>query len=171
MANLGNFNADEYKDEYAPIPAGKYKAVITASEMKPSKSGGEYLALTVEIIEGAMKGRKVFGNLSLKNANPDAEKIAKIQLSNICRAVGITHPRDSSELHNKPLVVKLAVKPETDQYPAGNEVKAWEGVDGTPDMFQGHTHDVDTNAPASDGVTGTPRVGAPTTGSKKPWEK
>lgn len=157
MANLGNFNADEYKDEYAPIPAGKYKAVITESEMKPTQKGGEYLSLTVEIIEGPQKGRKVFGNLNLKNANPDAEKIAKIQLSNICRAVGITHPRDSAELHNKPLVVKLAVKPETDQYPAGNEVKAWEGVDGTPDMFP-------TLAKVDDS-------GASVASNKKPWEK
>jgi hypothetical protein len=157
MASLGNFNADEYKDEYTPISAGKYTAVITASEMKDTKTGGKRLALVVEIIEGQYKGRKVFEGLNLKNANPDAEKIANIHLANICRAVGVTHPRDSAELHNKPLVVKLAVKPETEQYPAGNEVKAWEGVDGvveTTATMPAHT--------APDNAT---------TGSKKPWEK
>ena len=170
MASLGNFNADEYKDEHTPIPAGKYTAVITSSEMKPSKSGGEYLALTIELIEGQYKGRKVFGNLNLKNANPDAEKIAKIQLSNICRAVGITHPRDSSELHNKPLVVKLAVRPETDQFPASNDIKGYEPVNKTPDMFKAPVSTPGgIGAPVQSSAPIPVTLGAPTYG-KKPWE-
>jgi len=153
MASLGNFNADDYENEYTPIPAGKYKAVITDSESKPTAKGGEYLKLTVEIIEGQYKGRKVFGNLNLKNPNPEAEKIARIALADICRAVGVTHPRDSSELHNKPLVAKLAVKPETPDYPAGNDIKGWESMDKIHSVV-----DEPVSTPA-------------TSPSKKPWEK
>lgn len=160
MASLGNFNADDYENDYQPLPAGKYKAVITESESKPTAKGGEYLKLTVEIIEGQYKGRKVFGNLNLKNANPEAEKIARISLADICRAVGVTHPRDSSELHNKPLVVKLAIKPETAEYPAGNDIKGWEGIDKTPDMFE--------QPVTTPGGIGAP---APSPSGKKPWEK
>ena len=129
MANLGNFNADEFENTYTPIPAGKYTAIITASEMKSTKAaGGQRLALTVEIVDGAAKGRKIFTGLNLVNANPEAEKIAKTELANICRAVGIIHPRDSSELHGKPLTIKVSIKPETPEFPAGNEIKGWEAV-------------------------------------------
>ena len=60
MANLTGFNANEVEPmaDFAPIPAGKYAAVITNSQMKPTKSGnGSYLELTFQIIEGEHKGR------------------------------------------------------------------------------------------------------------------
>ena len=58
-----NFNANEVEPStgYDPIPAGKYQAVITESEMKPTKTGnGQYLQLEFEIIEGEYKNRKVW---------------------------------------------------------------------------------------------------------------
>jgi len=54
MATL-NFNANEVPPAEAleAVPAGKYIAVITESEVKPTKSGtGHFLELTFEIIEG-----------------------------------------------------------------------------------------------------------------------
>ncbi|MDL5053334.1 hypothetical protein QQ056_07225 [Oscillatoria laete-virens NRMC-F 0139] len=40
MSNLQGFNANEVEPlgDFAAIPAGKYLAVITNSEMKPTKS-------------------------------------------------------------------------------------------------------------------------------------
>lgn len=157
MANLGNFNPDEYENSFEPMPAGKYAAVITDSEMKPSQKGGEYLKLTVELIDGQYKGRKVFANLNLKNANPEAEKIARIGLADICRAVGVMHPRDSAELHGKPLVVKLSVRPETAEYPASNDVKGWEAMSQT--------------SAAVSQPSLQPEEPAPAASSKKPWER
>jgi hypothetical protein len=157
MASLGNFNPDEYENTFEPIPAGKYKAVITESESKPTKAGGEYLKLTVELIEGEYKGRKVFSNLNLRNAYPTAENIAKVALADICRAVGVMHPRDSSELHNKPMLVKLSLRPETAEYPASNDVKGWEGIGGAPAVgrtTEPRRVEVEEVAPAN----------------KKPWE-
>ena len=46
MANLQGFDANtvEPADDLDPIPDGKYIAVITDSEMKPTKAGtGNYL--------------------------------------------------------------------------------------------------------------------------------
>ncbi|MFO7900232.1 MAG: DUF669 domain-containing protein [Planctomycetota bacterium] len=60
MANLNGFNAREVEPEvgFEPIPAGKYLAIITGSEMKDTKAGtGRYLELTFEVIEGKHKGR------------------------------------------------------------------------------------------------------------------
>ena len=70
-----NFNANEVEPStgYDPIPAGKYQAVITESEMKPTRTGnGQYLQLEFEIIEGEYKNRKVWARLNLENANADA---------------------------------------------------------------------------------------------------
>ena len=46
MANLNGFNAAQVEpsQDFEPIPAGKYLAVITETEMKPTKNGsGQYL--------------------------------------------------------------------------------------------------------------------------------
>ncbi|RIK77249.1 MAG: hypothetical protein DCC68_17685, partial [Planctomycetota bacterium] len=54
MASL-NFNANEVEpaSDFEPIPAGKYLAMITDSEMKPTKNGtGHYLQLTFQILDG-----------------------------------------------------------------------------------------------------------------------
>jgi hypothetical protein len=53
MANLNGFNANQVEPatDFEPIPAGKYVAVVTASEMKPTKNGnGSYLELTFQVI-------------------------------------------------------------------------------------------------------------------------
>lgn len=108
-----NFNANEVEPStgYDPIPAGKYQAVITESEMKPTKTGnGQYLQLEFEIIEGEYKNRKVWARLNLENANADAVRIARADLSAICRAVNVLQPRDSVELHNLPLTITVRCK-------------------------------------------------------------
>ena len=48
MANLNNFNANNVEPaaDFDPIPAGKYVAVITDSEMKATKNGKRQLSRT-----------------------------------------------------------------------------------------------------------------------------
>ncbi len=113
-----NFNANEVEPSTGvdPIPAGKYLAVITESEMKPTKtSNGQYLQLEFEIIEGDYKGRKVWARLNLENANADAVRIARADLSAICRAVNVLQPRDSVELHNLPLMITVRCRKNQDE--------------------------------------------------------
>ena len=150
MASLGNFNPDEHKDNYEPLPAGRYVAIIVKSENKDSKSGGTYLKLEVDIVEGQYKGRKLFANLNLVNANDMAVKIAKTELANICRAVGVMRPKDSSELHNKPISIRVAIQPERDGFPASNVIKGWDALATNPTPVN------------------PPPAAAP---ASKPWEK
>jgi len=117
MANLTGFNANEVEPmaDFAPIPAGKYAAVITNSQMKPTKSGnGSYLELTFQIIEGEHRGRLLWARLNLDNPNQLTVKIARSELSAICRAVGVMEPKDSCELHNLPLVISVRQKTDAD---------------------------------------------------------
>lgn len=128
MANLNNFNANQVEptSNLEAIPAGKYLAVITESELKPTKSGsGSYLQLTFQVLEGEYKGRFLWSRLNLHNANPTAVKIAQAELSAICRAVGVLTPGDSVELHNLPLVIIVKCRKREDSGDITNEIKGY----------------------------------------------
>lgn len=100
---------------FDPLPAGKYKAVIVASEEKETKKqDGSYLQLTFEVIEGEFQGRKVWARLNLNNKNQTAVDIARGELSAICRAVGVMRLRDSEQLHDLPLLITVSAKKDGD---------------------------------------------------------
>ena len=129
MANLNGFNASEVEptSNFEPLPAGKYLAAITDSEMKPTKNGnGSYLQLTFTVIEGQYKNRVLWARLNLANPNATAVKIARSELSAICHAVGVMQPRDSVELHNLPLTIVVKCKKREDTGELTNEVKGYE---------------------------------------------
>ena len=131
MGNM-NFSSEgiERPGNYDPMPNGDYPAIISESQMKhpkdqygqPDTTRPAYLELKLIIIEGEFKGRTVFDRLHLNNANETTRKIAKGTLASILDAVGLVSINDSSELHNKPLMAKLVVKPASGSFSAGNEV-------------------------------------------------
>jgi hypothetical protein len=129
MANLGNFNAHEVDPNasFDPVPAGKFLAAITESEMKPTKNGsGSYLQLTFTIMEGDYRGRVLWARLNLNNPNATAVKIARSELSAVCHAVGVMQPKDSVELHNIPLLITVKLKKRADNDELTNEIKGYE---------------------------------------------
>ncbi len=132
MVDLTGFDASQVEPAvgFEPIPAGKYLAMITASEMKPNKAGtGRYLELTFTIVEGEYANRQLWARLNLEHPNELAVKIARAELSAICRAVGVLQPRDSVELHNLPLVVKVVCKRRKDTDEITNEIAGYEKRD------------------------------------------
>ncbi len=145
MANLNGFNANEVDPatNFDPIPAGKYLAAITESEMKATKAGtGEYLQLTFQIIEGEFKNRLLWARLNLNNSNATTVKIARAELSAICHAVGVLAPKDSVELHNLPLVITVKLKKRDDTGEMTNEVKGYakkEAAAGQPQQATDNT--------------------------------
>lgn len=128
MATLNGFDANtvEPTTEFDPISAGKYVAVITASEMKATKNGnGSYLELQFQIVEGEYANRNVWVRLNLDNPNAQAVQIARAQLSAVCRAIGVLTPNDSCELHNLPLTIDVRCKKRQDTGDLTNEVKGF----------------------------------------------
>lgn len=126
MVTLNGFDANQVEPQagFDPIPAGKYKAAITSTEMKPTKKGdGSYLELELTILDGQYKDRKVWDRLCLNHPNAQTVKIARAMLSAICRAVGVMAPRDSCELHNIPLEITVKVKKADDDLV--NEIKKY----------------------------------------------
>jgi len=141
MATL-DFNASEVEPTtpFEPLPAGKYLAEITASQMKPTKAGnGSYLQLEFTVLDGPCRGRKVWDRLCIHHPNDLTQKIARGNLSAICRTVGVMQPRDSVELHNLPLVVTVKCKKRTDTGEITNEVRGYarrESAAGQPQQAQ-----------------------------------
>jgi hypothetical protein len=133
MMDLGGFDANTVEPN-APrevLPAGWYKCVFTKSEEKPTKAQtGSYLQMNAEIIEGEHQGKSLTERLNLNNPNVTAVEIAQRTLSAICRAVGVMTPRNSDELHDKPLMVKVKVKAAQGDYGASNEIEGYEAVSG-----------------------------------------
>ena len=145
MANLTGFDAREVDPAvpFEAIPSGKYLAVITESEMKATKSGnGSFLELTFEVIDGEHRGRNVWARLNLDNPNQLAVKIARGELSAICRATGVLTPKDSCELHNLPLVITVKCKKREDTGEITNEVSGYakrEAATGQPQQAASDT--------------------------------
>ena len=128
MANLGKFNANEVEPTtvFEPLPAGKYLAAITASEMKPTKKGdGSYLEMELTVLGDTYKGRKVWDRLCINHPNELTQKIARGTLSAICRAIGVLQPNDSVELHNLPLVISVRLKKREDTGELSNEIRGY----------------------------------------------
>jgi hypothetical protein len=165
---LEGFNAEDYEPagKFTPIPVGDYLSMITESEMKdtkpkPNKESGKYLHLVFTICDGEFTGRKIFSQLNLVNANTTTVEIAQRQLSAICRCVGVLHPKDSKELHDKPLVISVGIRPAKDGYEESNVIKGFSREDGKElkDIVS------DTPAAKSEAPSGSPAK------VKKPWEK
>lgn len=111
---------------FEAIPAGNYTAIITESAMKPTKRGdGEYLQLTLQIIDGEHSGRKLFDRLNLNNPNATVVDIAQRTLSAICHAVGVMQPQDSAELHDIPMQVKVGVEKNATDGTNSNVIKGY----------------------------------------------
>ena len=108
-----------------PLPAGEYVAVVNDSAIKPNKAGtGEYLALTFQVIEGEHEGRFVWENLNLVHPSEKAVQIARAELASLCKAAGVLNPKDSTDLHDKPVLIRVAIEKDRDGNPR-NVVKGY----------------------------------------------
>ena len=124
MADLSGFDATKVdpKTPFTPVPAGRYVAVITESKNKANKAGnGTYLELTFQIVEGPFKGRLVWSRLNLQHVMPKVVELARAELSSICHAAGVLRPKDSRDLHNRPMTIVVSVKSGPDG--THNEIK------------------------------------------------
>jgi len=147
--------------KYAPIPAGDYKAMITESEMKPTRAGtGQYLQLVWEITDGQHADRKIWDRLNLVNPNPTAVDIAKRDLASIMRAVGLDKIDDTEQLHYKEVMITVTVRKGDNGYEDSNEIKAYAPAGRSAPAA----------APAAPAAVATPAAAPASVPGKKPWE-
>jgi hypothetical protein len=161
------FDATQVSPEskFAPVPNGDYPVVITESEVKPTKDGaGQYLQLTLEVIDGHYKGRKIWDRLNLWNKNSTAVEIAQRALSQICHAIGVLQVQDTVMLHNKPLVATLAVRAAGGGYDESNDVKGYKAYSSGPAPVAPAV-----NAPAAQPAAAPAQQAQPPMANKPAW--
>jgi hypothetical protein len=154
---------NETLDDFSPVPAGDYIAMITKSEYKETKAkNGHYLQLMWKIISGEKKGRVLFDNLNLDNPNEVAVNIANKALNSICKACDKVGVQDSEELHGIPVKLTVAVQQATATNPASNNIRAYSAAEGADEVA---VPDVGDGADSED--VPVQREGKK---SKLPWE-
>lgn len=166
MAFLGQtFDANELPQgngNYEPLPPGWYHANITGAELKSTKAGnGQYIAVRYDITGPTHQGRVVFGNLNIKNPNPKAEEIGRMELGNLMRAIGLAKVTDTDQLIGGSLSIKLDLSAATEQYAAQNEVKGFKAITGSAPTFA---------TPAAAPAAAAPEAQAATKAAP-PWAK
>jgi hypothetical protein len=129
FGNNKGFNAAtiEPTQDYQPMKAGTYKAIISASSIEPSKSGtGTNLILTFKVVEGEYKGREQRVWLCVQHSNQQTQEIAQRNFSAICHAVGQIQVTTTEQLHGKPLLIRVALEPDNrDPDKLQNRIKSY----------------------------------------------
>lgn len=126
MVNTDDADAHNSRSgSFEPLPEDKYVVCINDTDRRFTRNkDGEYLELTLEVIEGPFKGRKLWPKLNLWNNSDKAVEIAEVQLAQICKAVGIVKLRDTNQLHGKILRARVTQREWNGQ--VQNDVKGYE---------------------------------------------
>jgi hypothetical protein len=144
MANIaGSYDTEaQPSGDFEPIPAGEYRAKIIESsieEISSTDNKGRCLKLTWQIETGPYDGRLVWDRLNMwaenmigkkgedagRDISGKVQSIANSQFAAIREATGRMTPQDSSELHDIPCTIRVAVRVDpTGRYQPSNEIKA-----------------------------------------------
>lgn len=110
---------------YEPLPDGEYTAIIETSNIANNKSNtGEVLTLGLSIVDGNFKGRKLFDRLNIKHEKENVQEIAHKILARVVESCGLVKISDTSELHNKPLTIRVSIE-NNPTYGKQNRIKGY----------------------------------------------
>lgn len=119
------------ESNFDPLPAGWYQVRVAGAEVKATKAGtGQYIAVRYDVVGPTHEGRVVFGNINIRNPNPQAETIGRQQLGELMRAIGLESLQDSDQLVGGNCSIKLSIRND-EQYGASNDVKGFKSVSGS----------------------------------------
>lgn len=137
MSLLNNFDANDVpKGQAIPADTQAVCIAVAATDHETKDSGGAYLKLEIEVVEGPHKGRKVWPMFNLQNSNSEAVRIAKVQLAQLCLAIGCPRPQSNSELLNKPFRATFG-KPQDFNGEEQSRIKKYDPVGGSANVTQG----------------------------------
>lgn len=121
MFDLTNVEASK---SFENLPNGKYHVMADKAEVKPTKSGGEFINLEVVVQSGEFKGRKLWAKFNIKNESEKAVQIGLGQLKQFMTAAGAKSMviKDLMELSGLEAIANVT----TDEY--GNKIKSFEAL-------------------------------------------
>ncbi len=126
--DLNNFDANQVEPSqtFDLMKEGWYEAIISESEEKLTKAKDRGLNLTFTITQEPYQNRLIWEFLNINHSTSEqAKQIARGQLSAICRAVGVLTPKDSTSLHNLPLLIKIGTETRQDNGELKNVIKGY----------------------------------------------
>ena len=102
--------------DFEPFPPGWYLAQMIENSVEHARNrNGMYLLAVFEVLSGDHRGRKIYQNVTLQNANQQAVEIGQRLLTDIYTAVGITAPtKDIGVMLFKPVMVRVGIKRDKD---------------------------------------------------------
>lgn len=111
MARL-NYNANEHgdmRDDFAPLPKGRYQAIIEATKLGEPRGEKhtQQLEVTWTVVGGEFNGRKVTNWIAVACDTAVAKDIGMRQIKNICEAVGLAGFTDTDELCGREHVIDV----------------------------------------------------------------
>lgn len=137
-----------------PLPPGMYQIIVMASDIKQTQAGtGEFIELTLQVVDGEHSGRRVWDRLNVSNPNKTAEDIAKRSLQELCLACGVTELSATEQLHDIPVIAQIDLDRKD---PSRNRVLGYKSVGPAKPISQ-PTRPAATNPPAK--------------AAARPWER
>lgn len=125
MSKFG-FDLNEYESsgtrDYSPIPKGEYTIKCTDAETKTTRSGGEMIAATFEVVGGEYDGRKVWNNYNIHNDSEKAQKIGREQVASWARACGKPNASSFDELLERKFIASIDIEKGKDGYADKNRI-------------------------------------------------
>ena len=136
----GDFDARRYEPEqpFEVLPAGKYLAQISNSDLRTTKDGaGTYIWLELDILDGPHAGRKIWDRINQQNPKQQAVDIGQRRLSALCHAIGkLVISRTEELLGTPPVIVTVQVRPAEGQYPESNAIRGYAPAQGGQKVAQ-----------------------------------
>lgn len=117
------------------IPAGKYKFIVTALDVRESKKTGDaMLSVTFQVCDGAENGTLLFQLYLLGHSDEKVKMRNMKQFGKLCIACGVPNAQRSVELMHKQFMGTITEK--EDDFGWKNEIKKYEPLEGLAALQQ-----------------------------------
>lgn len=167
-----NFNANQVPDgpDMAPIPPADYAAQIVDSGLDKKDTGTEQIKIVFKLTGGQFDGRQLSQWYTVRCNNQQAVDIGMRQLKGVCEAVGMPGFRDTSELHGKPLLLKVGDRKNEKDGKTYSDVKGCKPLTGAPAPRPAQAAVAPAYAAPAQEAPAPQNMAAPTR-APKPWER
>ncbi len=109
-------NSVEPQGDFEVLPPGKYPVTINESEVKQTKKqDGFYLSLTMTVLDGEYRGRKLWPKIQIQNPSQKCVEIGRRTLSALGRATGVLYVSDENQFLGKTCMAHVKVKDEQNE--------------------------------------------------------
>lgn len=130
-----DFNAQQVPEDTGPepLPAGDYLIYVESSELRQEDDGTQKLSMVAKVIQPEhFAGRTLFPSFTMYSSNTSHVQTGQRLLALVCRAVGVIHPRDSEELHDKPFWTRVVPKASSSGKVYSNMTTFWSTASQAP---------------------------------------